>query len=145
MASQRTVYLVPVGRAEGEYCAVPGRAAAKAAPGTPRISIRRPFGIGHQGAWSEWMGVHIRTGELRRNTITCWPTRRQKRGCRCRGLADRQRSARWCWLPLLQVRVAVGLALPVRGATPLADGLDALDPQAAAASGHAREYGQATC
>src|SRR5260370_35653260 len=76
MASQRTGLLVQVGRAE-VIRAVPGRAAAKAAPVTPRISIRRPFGIGLRVLESEWMGRHGRAGELRRDTITCWPTRRQ--------------------------------------------------------------------
>ena len=123
MASQRTGLLVQVGRAE-VICAVPGRAAAKAAPVTPRISIRRPFGIGLRALESEWMGVHIRTGELRRNTITCWPTRRQNVVPLSR-LPIVSVPPDGAGFPLLQVRVAVGLALPVPVATPLADGLDA--------------------
>jgi len=70
------------------------------------------------------MGVHMRTGELRRNTITCWPTRRQT-VVPLSPLPIVSVPSDGAGFPPLQVRVAVGLALLVPGATPLTDGLDA--------------------
>jgi hypothetical protein len=66
----------------------------------------------------------MRTGELLRYTITCWPTRRQNVVPLSR-LPIVSAPPDGAGFPLLQVRVSVGLALPVPGATPLADGLDA--------------------
>jgi hypothetical protein len=76
MASQRTGPFVQTGLAE-VICAMPGRAAMKAAPVTPSRSIRWPFAVGFRSLESEWMGAHMWAGEPLRYTITCWPTRTQ--------------------------------------------------------------------
>ena len=96
------------GRAE-LMCAMPGRTAVKAAPVTPRISIRLPLGAARRALESERIGAHMWAGEPWRYTITRWPTRRQY-------VLPLSRLPSVSVLPggagFAQVTAAVGLALP---------------------------------
>src|SRR5579859_3351646 len=58
--------------------AVPGRAASKDAPVTPRASASSPFALGRSTPLLAWIGDHLRAGVPFRNTTTLVPRVTQK-------------------------------------------------------------------